>query len=99
MADEAEFDKFADDFAHRAMRAENISASGEPPDFVDEYKIKDAALQMQGSRKARKNILDFGSGVGNSIPYFRKYFPECELTCADVSLRCLELCRSRYPGD
>ena len=49
MADQAEFDKFADDFAYRAMRTDNISASGESPDFFDEYKIKDAALQMQAA--------------------------------------------------
>jgi len=99
MTDQAEFDKFADDFAYRAMRTENISASGESPDFFDEYKIRDAALQMQANQTTPKNILDFGSGVGNSIPYFRKYFTHSELTCADVSSRCIELCRTRYPGD
>src|SRR5215475_5772026 len=99
MADQAEFDKFADEFAYRKMRAQNIAASGESPDFFDEYKIRDAALQMQASRKTPASILDFGSGVGNSLPYFRKYFPGSALTCADVSSRCLDLCRERYPGD
>ena len=42
--------------------------------------------------------MDFGSEVGNSIPYFRKYFPSSFLTCADVSQRCLDVSRSRYPG-
>ena len=98
MVERAEFDKFADEFEYRNMRAQNISASGESPDFFDEYKIKDAALEMQASGKTPENILDFGSGVGNSLPYFRKYFPKSILTCADVSSRCLDLCRARYPG-
>jgi len=98
MAEQAEFDRFADEFAYRDMRARNISASGESPDFFDEYKIKDAALALQAGDAAVATILDFGSGVGNSVPYFRKYFPDAALTCADVSARCLDLARARHPG-
>ena len=98
MDDAAEFDKFADEFEYRSMRAQNISASGESPDFFDEYKVKDAAVALQSSAGMPANILDFGSGVGNSVPHFRKYFPQSTLTCADVSSRCLDLCRTRHPG-
>lgn len=98
MVEPAEFDKFADELAYREMRTRNISASGESPDFFDEYKVRDVALALEAVGKSPQRILDFGCGVGNSIPYFRKYFPDAVLTCTDVSSRSLELCGSRYPG-
>ena len=44
-------------------------------------------------------ICDFGSGIGNSVPFFRKYFPDAALTSSDVSERSLTLGKQRYPGD
>jgi ubiquinone/menaquinone biosynthesis C-methylase UbiE len=89
-----EFDKFAD--SYHEMHLQNISLSGETPDFFAEYKIKDLALQLKN--ESPRTILDFGSGVGNSVPYFRKYFPNSCITCADVSERSLDISRTRYPG-
>ena len=43
--------------------------------------------------------LDFGAGTGNSIPYWREAWPRVRLTCADVSRRCLEVARMRYPRE
>lgn len=45
-----------------------------------------------------RQILDFGSGIGNSIPQFSRSFPEAELTCADVSQRSLDLAARCFPG-
>ena len=42
-------------------------------------------------------ICDFGSGIGNSIPFFRRYFPDSALTSSDVSERSLTLGKQRYP--
>ena len=39
--DEAEFDKFADEY--RAIHAHNIRLSGEAPEFFAEYKVRDLA--------------------------------------------------------
>ena len=41
-------------------------------------------------------ILDFGAGVGASVPHFLTYFPGCKLTCADVSKRSLTIAESRF---
>jgi SAM-dependent methyltransferase len=96
--DEREFDKFADEDEYYRLHARNISASGEAPEFFHEKKISDLADSWGRPERPPRAILDFGAGVGNSIPYFRKYFPVAELTCADVSLRSLESARTRYPG-
>jgi len=87
----AEFDRFADEY--RAMHAANISASGEQPEFFAEYKVRDVAIAVAAESCPRtiRNILDFGAGIGNSVPFWRKYFPAARPTCVDVSSKSLEL--------
>lgn len=97
--EEKEFDKFAQEY--RNLHAQNIRYSGESPDYFAEYKIKDifqaitctSTLGMQEPK-----ILDFGGGIGTSVPYFRKYFPNSDLTCLDVSQKSLELAKERFTG-
>jgi len=95
--DKAEFDKFADEY--RALHATNIQVSGEAPEFFAEYKVRDVARILSADRAAPiRRILDFGAGVGTSVPYFRRFFPAASLACLDVSERSLEVGESRYPG-
>ncbi len=89
----AEFDKFADEYL--ATHTANIRASGESPAYFAEYKIKDIAAALRG-RGPIKDILDFGGGIGASVPYVRQHFPDAVLTCLDVSNRSLDLARDRH---
>lgn len=93
--DKAEFDRFAEEYddQHRA----NVAVTGEGPEYFAEYKIRrlKQIVDRRGINASR--ICDFGSGIGNSIPFFRKYFPEAALTSADVSERSLALSRELYP--
>jgi SAM-dependent methyltransferase len=92
----AEFDLYADDY-HQQHKA-NIAITGEEPDYFSEYKVADFA-QYFSDKENPKTILDFGSGIGNSIQFLRKYFPNSELYCADVSARSIEISKSRFPGN
>lgn len=95
--DQAEFDAFADEY--HLTHARNISASGESPEFFHEYKVVDAAAAFApSSNSARLQVLDFGCGVGNSLPYFRRHFPHSEIVGVDVSARSLEIANQRFPG-
>ncbi len=93
----AEFDQLADDY-HSQHQA-NVAITGESPEYFSEYKIADLSKYVHSIRAASGKILDFGSGIGNSVPYFRKYFPDADLSCADVSSRSIEIARGRFPGD
>jgi ubiquinone/menaquinone biosynthesis C-methylase UbiE len=93
--DKAEFDQFAAEYL--ALHAANIRASGEAPEFFARYKVADALQETRSRGVAVARILDFGAGIGNSIPFFTTAFAGTELTCADVSARCLELSRHRFP--
>lgn len=89
----AEFDRFADEYDDQHRR--NIAVSGEEPAFFAEYKVREFARALAGSPSS---LLDFGSGIGNSIPHFRNCLPGASLTCADVSERSSALARRRFPG-
>jgi SAM-dependent methyltransferase len=93
--DRVQFDKFADEY--HALHAQNITITGEDPAYFIEYKIRDVHMQiLPCDNRVNLRILDFGAGVGNSIPFFRRYFPSCHLVCADVSERSLEVAKRRF---
>ena len=94
--DSAEFDRFADEYdaQHRA----NIAITGESPDYFAAYKIAEFARFSPDRQVGPLRILDFGSGIGNALPFFRQYFPGARLTCADPSSRSIAMSRRRFPG-
>jgi SAM-dependent methyltransferase len=95
---EREFDQFANNY--RNLHASNIGASGETPEFFAEYKVADVAALVARQQIARPTrILDFGAGIGGSIPYFKKYFPDAKLTCMDVSQASLEIGRTTFGAE
>jgi SAM-dependent methyltransferase len=93
---EAEFDLLADEYYK--LHEKNIAITGESPEFFSEYKIKDLWEVIRAAGNKPENILDFGSGIGNSIPFLRKYFSDHDVICADISKRSMELAQSRFPG-
>lgn len=96
--DEAEFDKFAAEY--RSLHAANIRMSGEDPEYFAEYKIKDIATELAARGESLDaRVLDFGAGVGYSIPFFRRHLPGSRITCLDVSKRSLEIGAARHPGE
>jgi ubiquinone/menaquinone biosynthesis C-methylase UbiE len=94
--DRTEFDRFADEYY--SQHAKSVALSGETPEFFYEYKIRVTARLATRHGISVQRILDFGAGVGNSLPYLRNTFAAAELTCADVSRRSLELSAERFPG-
>jgi len=96
--EEAEFDKFASEY--RAMHAANIKLSGEAPEYFAEYKIVDIANEAArlGRQTAAARVLDFGAGIGYSVPFFARHLPTARVTCLDVSQKSLELGTALHPG-
>ncbi len=94
----AEFDKFAEEYEqlHKGV----IGITGEDIEYFAEYKVKDTAdiISRSGLSNGSISILDFGAGVGQSIPFFLKYLTDCRVTCLDVSRRALNIAHDRF-GD
>jgi len=95
--DAAEFDKFADEYL--AVHARNIRVSGEAPEYFARYKIEAIARRWTAWGKAPpRAVLDFGSGIGASLPHLARTFPDAALTALDVSARSLAVAAARFPG-
>lgn len=96
---EAEFDKFADEY--RSLHAANIAVTGEGPEYFAEYKMRDLAAEY-ALRHGRDNdqpaILDFGSGIGTSVPFIHKYLPRARITCLDISAKSIAIGQARFAG-
>ena len=95
--EEAEFDKFASEY--RDLHAANIKLSGETPEYFAEYKIVDIvseSVRLGGETQPR--VLDFGAGVGYSVPFFARHLPGARVTCLDVSRKSLEIGELLHPG-
>lgn len=93
----SEFDKFADEYRH--LHSRNIRVSGESPEFFAEYKVRDAiALAANAGFSGSIRVMDFGAGVGNSVPFFASLLTEATLICVDVSVKSLTLAKQRFPG-
>jgi len=103
---QAEFDQFADEYY--ALVDRSIKASGEAPEYFAQYKVNDVRALYKDSRSRgdfgslagcpAQTILDFGCGVANSLPHFRRAFPDSRIICLDVSPRSLEIAGQRFPG-
>ncbi|MGH7926619.1 MAG: class I SAM-dependent methyltransferase, partial [Candidatus Binatia bacterium] len=80
-----------------ALHTSNIRVSGETPEFFADYKVRDIAhaFAAEACRVKHPTILDFGGGVGTSVPYFERYFPGARLVCLDVSRKSLAFARRR----
>ena len=94
--DRSEFDLYADEYL--AQHRTNIAVTGEDPEFFAEYKIALTRRFADEAGAVVRRVMDFGSGIGASVPWFRKYFGDAALTCADASPRSLALSQSRFPG-
>ncbi len=93
-----EFDRFADTYERDHRR--NIRLSGEDPDYFAEYKAVDLATVLKESGRAahydKPAILDFGGGIGNSIPHLLRHIPRAQIVCVDVSAKSLDVARRRF---
>ena len=75
--DVEEFDKFADEYLK--LHSQNIRVTGEKPEYFAEYKIRDLKRTSSELKDLPENILDFGTGVGNSIPFLVEYFKDIKI--------------------
>lgn len=92
----AEFDKYARDYLETHER--NVRISGETPEYFARYKIDEVRRWWTSARLPEpRAILDFGAGVGNSLPHLASSFPNARLTALDVSAESLAVAMRRFP--
>lgn len=93
--DKSEFDQYAEEYKN--ILKNNIKCTGDNPEYFAEYKIKDTFQYTKKLNFEKElNILDFGSGIGNSIGYLKKYFSSSSLISLDVSEKSLTIAKERF---
>lgn len=94
--DVAEFDRFAEEYL--AAHKQNLRISGEEPDYFARYKIELVAERWRkAGRAAPEAVLDFGCGIGASLPHLREAFPGAHIIGLDVSQKSFEIAGRRFP--
>jgi len=95
--DGRQFDRYAGSYTE--MHRVNIRASGEEPSYFSCYKARYMAAWL-GRQKAAMplDVLDFGCGVGNSIPHLRDAFPSARLQGVDPSGESIQLAAATHTG-
>lgn len=93
----SEFDAFAEDYLK--AHAENTKLTGEDPEYFARYKIVEIYRQLKArGDELPKSILDFGTGIGNSLPHLKDIFPDATVTGLDVSEKSLSVAAARFPN-
>lgn len=91
-----QFDAYAR--SYDALHRQSIIASGEEPAYFAEYKISYIASFLGRAFISKHlSILDFGCGIGNSLPYLAHLFPNAKLHGVDVSSESVLLAEQRNP--
>ncbi len=94
--DQAEFDQYAE--AYDQQHAANIAITGESPDYFAEYKARETARIARLHNISPSAIVDFGAGIGNTLPHLKSEFPDSRIYAADVSEKSLAISEARLPG-
>jgi SAM-dependent methyltransferase len=82
--DKNDFDDYADDYDH--LIENSVSFFDSNIDYFADYKVK---ISYEFCPDA-KRILDFGCGIGRSIPFMKKCFPESDIFGFDISRKSIE---------
>jgi SAM-dependent methyltransferase len=92
-----EFDDYAEGYLKQ--HADNTRLTGEDTDYFARYKIAEIKRRLEAAREpAPRTVLDFGTGIGNSLPFLREFFPLAEIVGLDVSAKSLAIAEHRFPG-
>jgi len=91
----SDFDKYADDYERRMQETLAVAFTSE--EYQARYK---SGLIKRYFAKDRKieSILDFGCGVGLSVPSLKELFPATKLFLTDISEASLNVAQQKHSG-
>lgn len=86
-----DFDEYAD--YYEDLLSEQLNFFNRNREYFSEYKV---ALAAANCRQPIEKILDFGCGIGLSLPYLQKYFCHAQLFATDISEKSLSYVRDKF---
>ncbi len=86
-----DFDEYAD--RYEGLLKEQLGFFSKDRGYFSEYKVALAAAHMP---IPPATILDFGCGIGLSLPYLKQHFPNAQLFATDLSEKSLAHVRKHF---
>ena len=86
-----DFDEYAD--RYEDLLKEQLAFFSKDRGYFSEYKVALAASHL---RTPPATILDFGCGIGLSLPYLKRHFPNAHLFATDLSRESLAHVRTHF---
>lgn len=94
---EPHFDRYAR--RYHDLHKVAVRESGEEPEYFAAYKIAYMADRLGREVAAQAlALLDFGCGIGSSIPHLARHFPTASIYGLDVSGESLQIAQAANPG-
>jgi SAM-dependent methyltransferase len=90
----SDFDKFAENY-HESLR-KSLAVTRTSDEYQAEYKVRLLKNRLAHGDSGL-NVLDFGCGVGLSLPYLLEQFSGSKIFATDVSEVSLDMVRARFP--
>ena len=78
------FDEYADQYEN--LLQGQLAFFSKDRGYFSQYKV---ALTREFAPVSPKRVLDFGCGIGLSLPFLIRYFPDAKVFSTDVSERSL----------
>ena len=93
----AEFDNYSANY-EQAL-AQGIGVSGESSTYFAEGRLRWLAGLLAQRRIQPSSAIDFGCGVGNSLPYLRELIGAPRIAGIDISADSIAMARQRFAND
>lgn len=85
MAERVDFDDYAD--RYEGILQDQLAFFSADRGYFSEYKV----MTIRATSKDKpRSILDFGCGIGLTLPYLKKHFPGASLYATDISRKSLD---------
>lgn len=88
-----DFDEYAEQY--ESLLVNQLSFFSGEREYFSSYKIE-ILKRLLGDQP--KHILDFGCGIGLSVPHLLKEFPQAEVCATDISRASLGYVQRNHPG-
>jgi len=92
MPNPVDFDDYAD--RYEQMLQDQLAFFSNDRGYFSEYKVELARTICQ---PAPQRVLDFGCGIGLSLPYLQRYFSNATIFASDLSRKSLDYVAQNWP--
>jgi SAM-dependent methyltransferase len=93
---ETAFDEYIE--TYEAACAQGLRLAGEPRDYFARKRVEYTRQRCPEPGRVR-TVIDFGCGLGHSVPYLAEAFPRCRVIGLDTAARAIESAREHYGGE